>query len=153
MGEEERRECRNLMVATSSLLNQMLHFFYHHGGENFYQSLAENRADLAETSSWKNMMAILAILSREIIFKNANSNDDGATDRIRVALSLLYNVGLSSGITNSEIIANTRESSRVAGIEDLDEGDRKDMLMSAKKFAKLKINQIVSPSHLFSQIK
>ncbi|PAV74564.1 hypothetical protein WR25_26823 isoform B [Diploscapter pachys] len=141
-GEEERRECRNLMIATSSLLNQMLDFFYHYGGEKFYESSEENRADLAETSSWKNMMAILAVLSRDIIFENANADDDTAKHRKRVALSLLYNVGLSSGITNAEIIANIRESSRVAGMEDLDEGDRKDMLTSAKKFAKLKINQI-----------
>ncbi|PAV56121.1 hypothetical protein WR25_10200 isoform J [Diploscapter pachys] len=141
-GEEERRECRNLMIATSSLLNQMLHFFYHYGGEKFYESSGENRVDLAETSSWKNIMAILAVLSHDIIFKNTNSDDDGATNRICVTLSLLYNVGLSSDIMSSEIIANTRESSRVAGMEDLDEGDRKDMLTSAKKFAKLKINQI-----------
>ena len=68
------------------------------------------------------------------------SEDDEEDDNIfrpRIVLSLLYNVALTSKITNSDIIAKTRAPGDISGLNDVATGDWKDMILREKRFTEI----------------
>uniref|UniRef100_A0AC34GT58 Uncharacterized protein n=1 Tax=Panagrolaimus sp. ES5 TaxID=591445 RepID=A0AC34GT58_9BILA len=145
--EIEIKKSKPLMAASALMISELVYYFYANDKQNFYQSFNESGKVLYECKSWINLMPVIAVTVRDILQRRRNSkrdsdDDDDNTFHPRIVLSFIYNTAMTSEITNSEIIAKTGVENRIVELKDTDAGNWDLMILSEKKFIKIKRDEV-----------
>uniref|UniRef100_A0A914X0F9 Uncharacterized protein n=1 Tax=Plectus sambesii TaxID=2011161 RepID=A0A914X0F9_9BILA len=143
--DSERSATINMMIGTAHFINQLLLFYYYkRDNKHFYHRKGENDKQITECQSWKALMWILAAISRDALgrsrLKTRSGEEEMSNQQLGVLLCFLYNLALTSDITNGDIIANTNHQA-VAELKDTATGEWKEMKLSVKSLAKLNISR------------